>query len=889
MENFMIKKNLLIYGQLIYALIFLSVSLAVANIPPVAAINHPGFVPVGQTLTLSGLPSNDPDGKINSYLWQQLGGQTIQIGTPQDSVVHINTNLIQGSTELIFRLEVVDDSSALDADTVSVIVFSEVSIGEARVAGIDSVVAFRCLVTATEMGLPYFMQDLSAGMAINDGTVNGQLNPGDSVFVIGRLTQVGGLIQIDHIDSVSVQNTGNSLPEPLPIMVAGLNSGQYESRLVIIDSLNFTSGVWPAAGEERVLQLADTSGDVSLWLKPATDIDGSSEPNWPLISLTGIATVSDSILICPRNRNDLVGSAPAIYSPVRALRVRTVPEGALVRWKTGRPDVKLTYNDGNPGAIWELSSEVNMGVVFDLSAYPGATLEQVNFLHFGRGMFSGTAWFNLYIVDWSAMQLIRRMDSLSVDVEANNAVTSQGFEIGSIDPAVDSIAICIQPLTIAGGKYFPSVLTDLSELVVGVNYLMRFEPLEPVWEFYEYELASGEEPSNININLWIDLNDGNPGDLVKLEPGLPQPSSNPVTGFKIFRGSALVPAAEIGVAPAEALSFTDTEIFNNPGNFNYAVTAVYDDVFSDTVFTSYSHPFFRSLYDTRMDNDFNGVPDLLGETVSVSGVVISPSLSDSLEFFLQDGYSGLSINTENFSFPVNIGDSLFMIGQVGQDSGMTTLEPLSRDDFFFLKGGSEIDTILGDSSVLSEENESMLVFLDDLHLLSDPWPADSLDGFVRVADQTDTLTLFIDRQTGLDGWTPPAGSFNLTAIVIQQTSQDSLLQNYYLLPRLISDFSPLTGIPGETENLPLAFSLAQNYPNPFNPSTKIVFTVPQEEKVKLLVYNLLGQKVHTAVDENLKAGKYEVVINASGLASGLYFYSLQAGDYSAVKKMILVR
>jgi hypothetical protein len=91
------------------------------------------------------------------------------------------------------------------------------------------------------------------------------------------------------------------------------------------------------------------------------------------------------------------------------------------------------------------------------------------------------------------------------------------------------------------------------------------------------------------------------------------------------------------------------------------------------------------------------------------------------------------------------------------------------------------------------------------------------------------------------------------------------------------------------ENAPQNFILYQNYPNPFNPTTTIKFALPIESKVKINVYNSLGQLVETLVDNEMESGYHEVNFDASRLASGIYLYQLQAGDYVTVKKMILIK
>jgi hypothetical protein len=130
----------------------------------------------------------------------------------------------------------------------------------------------------------------------------------------------------------------------------------------------------------------------------------------------------------------------------------------------------------------------------------------------------------------------------------------------------------------------------------------------------------------------------------------------------------------------------------------------------------------------------------------------------------------------------------------------------------------------------------------------------------------------IDRST-----TPLEG---ITAV----RNVSDITQEFYL-----NNFGyPMVSVEGEY-SMPVNFSLHQNYPNPFNPGTVISYQLPVNSDVLLKIFDVLGSEIATLVDEYKPAGKYEVEFDASRLASGIYFYKLQAGDYTSVKKMILIK
>ena len=139
----------------------------------------------------------------------------------------------------------------------------------------------------------------------------------------------------------------------------------------------------------------------------------------------------------------------------------------------------------------------------------------------------------------------------------------------------------------------------------------------------------------------------------------------------------------------------------------------------------------------------------------------------------------------------------------------------------------------------------------------------------------DTIHVFVDDyaiQTGTSG-TPVGGVACSWYDGISYARVDSALVN-------ISDNRPA---------LPKGFRLSQNYPNPFNPTTTIQFDLPGSELVILRVFNVKGQMIETLVSGKLEAGTHKIQWNADGLATGIYFYQIQAGEFVTVKKMTLIR
>jgi hypothetical protein len=162
---------------------------------------------------------------------------------------------------------------------------------------------------------------------------------------------------------------------------------------------------------------------------------------------------------------------------------------------------------------------------------------------------------------------------------------------------------------------------------------------------------------------------------------------------------------------------------------------------------------------------------------------------------------------------------------------------------------------------------------------------DAIGGGVLDLGAASSYTEFSSDITWIDPSNPDTAYFAF--YVVNASSQTNIGTTFFLDDL---SYSNVTGIQ-PADNVPAVFELAQNYPNPFNPSTVISYTIPKESFVSLKVYNLLGQEIASLVNEDQTSGTYKIDFSAGGfnLTSGVYLYTLKAGNYVQTRKMMLLK
>jgi len=198
-------------------------------------------------------------------------------------------------------------------------------------------------------------------------------------------------------------------------------------------------------------------------------------------------------------------------------------------------------------------------------------------------------------------------------------------------------------------------------------------------------------------------------------------------------------------------------------------------------------------------------------------------------------------------------------------------------------------------TIFTSLNDTLSYFLFGLVEFVNPtiWPTgqEVLLGTANLSFKADSIPLWGNDSVRFafdSSYIPPAGKFIFTttggvSAVPQGVQRDS---TWLKVSSAVWDINP--GV------MPISFELGQNYPNPFNPDTWIEFAVPNKSFVNLAIYNIMGQRVRTLVDEELEAGWKSVLWDGkddsgNDVASGIYLYRVKSGDFVDSKKMMMLK
>jgi Secretion system C-terminal sorting domain len=350
---------------------------------------------------------------------------------------------------------------------------------------------------------------------------------------------------------------------------------------------------------------------------------------------------------------------------------------------------------------------------------------------------------------------------------------------------------------------------------------------------------------------------------------------------------------------------------------------------SDTVSGNYFYQVLDSpltIRDVQYSPLGSGFSSYNGYFVNLTGVVTAdtsdiPGFGSGtpMRIYMQDGngpWSGIMIGTLGINgadvLKFKRGDNVTLNGRIMENFSVTSIDSLKQitvnshnnplPDPVDLHTG-DIGSTTG-AAVNAEQWESVLidyknVVVTDENADGDPGPNSYNFGESFINDGSgDARIEFQDGNHNYNNDWDSTLAHDPNNIQVKLNSSFTEIKGilfyshsfYKIVPRQNDDFTGfVVGVKDEKSIQPTSYTLQQNYPNPFNPSTTIEYSIPKESVVSVKIFNILGQEVKTLVSENEAPGNYSVRFNASDLSSGIYFYSLRAGNYFQVKKMILLK
>ena len=325
-----------------------------------------------------------------------------------------------------------------------------------------------------------------------------------------------------------------------------------------------------------------------------------------------------------------------------------------------------------------------------------------------------------------------------------------------------------------------------------------------------------------------------------------------------------------------------------------------------------------TIQDIQYTPFVNGRGAYIGAVVTVPGIVtadtasigISPlNVAGTNAWFIQSGnqpWSGLWLTgTDTMLVRLRNGDSISVTGTVQEQFDVTRINDTTKGSAVIRASGKPLPAPVvlttgafgpnvGNGFASAEPYEGMLVRFNNVTIndvnpiFSDPTEFSVDDGSGPVLVRRDGRHNYSNVQADT------ATSKTILKLSDRITSLTGVIHysfnRYKIVPRTNADFGTITSVDiRQGYAIPERYALEQNYPNPFNPSTLIEYTLPSTGLVTLKVYDILGQEVRTLVNELQTPGRYTVRFDGASLATGVYFYRLQAGAFNRVKKMMMLK
>ncbi|MGA9117361.1 MAG: phospholipase D-like domain-containing protein [Bacteroidota bacterium] len=735
------------------------------------------------------------------------------------------------------------------------------SLGVMRRAG--DLVSIRGIVTvANQLGGPSYMQDNSGGIAVFGSAFSTAVNIGDEVIVSGVVGPYNGLSEIVNPLLHGVVSTGNTV-DPL-VATAGQirrdGSGgveAYEGLLVRLNGVRVGgSGVWAYTN----YPLFDASDTTQVRIDDNTNIIGAPIPA-SAFSIVGVVGQYKTTLpyiggyqILPRFTQDIIASGPILTSFPRETDIQ--PNSLTIVWETQNPGTSQLRYGLTPafelGAAGSTAPATSHAV--PLGGLLPATVYYIQaFSVAGSDTSSSAALIASTASPPQATGLMNAYFNKSVNTSVawfRNAAGNQDLPqrlIARINGARRSVDAALYSLSGTPGDDIAGALVAAKNRGVRVRVICEYDTRNS----NSYAILSSNGIPLIN-DRFDPVNDG---------AGLHH------NKFFVFDGR--------GGAPESVWVWT--------GSWNPTNQGTYDD-YQNAV--EIQDPALANAFTLEFNEMWGSGTDVPNASLSRFG---ARKHDDTPHRFVIGGKS-----VEAYFSPSDRPSSRIVDAVEGAEHSLAfallilTRDEIARAILARRNAGKEVRGLVDDSSGEGSDYGYLLANGVDMHLRTGPGLLHHKYGLVDAEYPYWNASVI----TGSHNWTSSAENQNNENLLI---IRDGNLANQYLQEFAARYYqfggqdSILVGVESPRTGIPSAFALSQNYPNPFNPETRIRYVLPERARAVLAVYDVLGRRVATLVDETLEAGPHSVSFRADGLASGVYVFRLEVAGERAQRKMLLLK
>lgn len=724
------------------------------------------------------------------------------------------------------------------------------------------------VTVGNDFGGPSYVQDATAGMAVFDSSVSNNVLAGDDVVLLGLVAPFNDLFEFAPCTLLQNLSEGNLFDTTIVTIPQVKSQGateQYEGRLIRINNIGSvvtTTGqpatAWNVTGSGTNYVLIVGSDSLEIRINPKTNVANLPTPNGKFDVVGALGQYLTNYELTPRSIADIIqeGAGPRIISqpPYESDMTTT---SVKFTWQTdvaGTSTVKYGKTAAYGSEVTD-ANEVTLHHI-TINGLSPATIYNAQFVSTNA---AGTTPSPNYVVSTSSQSSTGTINvyfNKSVNTAIAEGEDAQTVDlptklINRINAATYSIDACLYSFSGTVGMNVANALINAKQ-----NHAVKVR------------VIGEKDNQSSTTERWSMLKNAG---ITVIDDGYDATNA----------GAGLMHNKFVVIDNRDTTSDTDDWVWT--GSWNATDPGTTSDLQNSIEIQDKA---LANAYTTEFNEMWGSDTDTPNAATSRFG---ARKFDNTPHLFLIKG-----VPVESYFSPSDRTTSHIIStiskAQVSVDFCMLTL---TRSDIANAlvarkKAGLKVRGVIDNRTDQGSQFDSLLARGVDVRI-------DVNSGFLHHkygiidAEGTHAPQFVI---TGSHNWTGAAeSSNNENTLIIQSNRIANLYLQEFAARYKESGGNDTVAVSVKQVNdmIPSEYSLAQNYPNPFNPSTHIQFSIADARFVSLKVYDLLGKEVAVLISEKMDPGTYRAEWNASACASGIYFVRLQAGSFSAIRKLVLMK